>query len=275
MPKISIFLTQSLIYDDLQLKDKNVVVVDVLRATTTITVALNNGAKEVIPAESTPKAAKIKRGSANSLLCGERNGVKIVGFDLGNSPFEYEPTIVKNKSLIFSTTNGTNAIVKSRLAKNCVLASFLNVKTIVDFILSLNQDFTIVCSGKNNNFCTEDFICAGIIIKELLSGKPADIEYELSDVENAALELADRLVYEDGKVSEEKILYMLKKTEHGKFLISIGFEKDLTKCSEFNSLSCLPIYSKEVIKLKERIEHENNQRQQMKKINISGDKENS
>jgi len=274
MININIFLTQSLIYDDLQLKDKNVLVVDVLRATTTIAVALNNGAKEVIPAESTPKAAKIKRGSANALLCGERNGVKVVGFDLGNSPLEFDPALIKNKTLIFSTTNGTNAIVKSRLAKNCVLASFINLKTIIDFIIGLNQDFTIVCSGKNNNFCLEDFVCAGVIIKELLSCKPAEVEYALSDVEYAALELAEKYVYENGKVSENKIFEMMKKTEHGKFLMTLGFEKDLAKCSEYNSLLKLPIYSKEVIKLKEQIELEHNQRQQMKKINLSSEKGN-
>ncbi len=275
MPKINIFLMQSLISNDLQLKDKNVIMIDVLRATTTINIALNNGAKEVIPAENVLKAAKIKRGSANALLCGERGGKKIVGFDLGNSPLEYKPDLIKNKTLIFSTTNGTNAIVKARLAKDCVLASFNNIQAIVDYILDLNQDFEIVCSGKNNNFCMEDFVCAGNIIKELLDKKPANVQYELSDVENAALQLADRNVYINNKVDSGKILDMLKSTEHGKFLMTLGFEEDLVECSKFNSLLKIPIYAKEVIKLKEQIELENYQRQQMKKININGEKDNS
>ena len=148
------------------------------------------------------------------------------------------------------------------------------LKAIVDFLIELNENFTIVCSGKNSNFCLEDFVCAGVIIKELISCKPSDMEYVFSDVEIAALELAEKFVYENGKVSDKKILDMMKITEHGKFLTSLGFEKDLVKCSEFNSLLKLPIYSREVIRLKEQIEKENNQRQTMKKININGEKEN-
>ena len=111
-------MSQSLVPDELTLKDKNVVVVDVLRASSTILTALVNGAKEVIPAENVSVAARISKGLGNSVLCGERNGKVIEGFKLGNSPFEYTPEIVKSKSLVFSTTNGTVAISKSKFAKS-------------------------------------------------------------------------------------------------------------------------------------------------------------
>lgn len=270
MPKINIYLTHSLVADDLILKDKNVVVIDILRAGSTMTVALSNGAKEVIPAENVTKAAKINRGSSNSLLCGERGGKIVVGFNLGNSPLEFTEEKVKGKTLIFSTTNGTVSIVKSRLTKNCVIGCFLNITKVAEYILSLNQDFDLLCAGKLNNFCLEDFIFAGALIKEILKTKSADTEFELSDSEIAALNLAELLVYKNNELCSEKIYDMLKESEHGKFLISLGFEKDIELCSKADSVLFLPIFSKDVIKLKEQIELENSQRRGMKKIDLSG-----
>ena len=270
MIKISIFLSHSLVAEDLLLKDKNAVVIDILRAGSTMTIALSNGAKEVIPAENVTKAAKINRGSSNSLLCGERNGKIIVGFDLGNSPLEYTQEKVKGKTLIFSTTNGTVSIVKSRLTKNCVIGSFLNISKVVEYILSINQDFCFLCAGKLNNFCIEDFIFAGALIKEILKSKPDSIDIELNDSEYAALKLAELLVYKNDKLSPDLILQMFKVSEHGKFLISLGFGKDLEICSNINTHPLLPIFGKDVIKLKEQIELETSQRMGMKKINLSG-----
>jgi 2-phosphosulfolactate phosphatase len=270
MPKINIYLTHSLVADDLLLKDKNVVVIDILRAGSTMTVALANGAKEVIPAENVTKAAKINRGSSNSLLCGERGGRIVVGFNLGNSPLEFTEDKVKGKTLIFSTTNGTVSIVKSRLTKNCVIGCFLNISKVAEYILSLKQDFDFVCAGKLNNFCIEDFVFAGALIKEILKTKTGDTQFELNDPEIAALNLAELLIYNNDLLSSEKIYDMLKQSEHGKFLISLGFEKDIELCSKTDSYSYLPIFSRDVIKLKEQIELENTQRKGMKKIDISG-----
>ncbi|MBN1632804.1 MAG: 2-phosphosulfolactate phosphatase [Ignavibacteria bacterium] len=270
MIKISIFLSHSLVAEDLLLKDKNAVVIDVLRAGSTMTVALSNGAKEVIPAENVTKAAKINRGSSNSMLCGERNGKLVVGFDFGNSPLEFTQEKVKGKTLIFSTTNGTVSIVKSRLTKNCVIGSFLNISKIVEYILSVNQDFYLLCAGKLNNFCIEDFVFAGAVIKEILKVKSDNINIELNDPEYTALKLAELLVYKNDELSSDLILDMFKISEHGKFLISLGFEKDLEICSRINTYPFLPIFSKDIIKLKEQIELETSQRMGMKKINLSG-----
>ncbi|MBL0107688.1 MAG: 2-phosphosulfolactate phosphatase [Ignavibacteria bacterium] len=88
MKSINILLTQSLVQDDLTLKDKNVIILDVLRATSTIAVALTNGAKEIIPTENIATAVRVAKGSKNSILCGERNGKIVDGFNLGNSPLE-------------------------------------------------------------------------------------------------------------------------------------------------------------------------------------------
>ena len=263
MPKVEIYLAQYLIKDDLTFKDKNVVIIDVLRATSTMTVALANGAKEIIPAETVSNAARIARGSNNSLLCGERGSKIIEGFDLGNSPFEFIPEKIKDKSLIFSTTNGTLSIVKSKLAKSCVLASFLNLSKVIEYIENLKEDVILVCSGKLNNFCLEDAVCAGVIMKKLLE---EDDKIEINDPEFAALELSKLFALKNNKISSEKILDLLKISEHGKYLTSVGFEKDLEFCSKVDAYPFLPMYIKGAIRLKEKIEDETNTKDQMKKI---------
>jgi 2-phosphosulfolactate phosphatase len=267
MQKIDVYLTQSLINDDLFLKDKNVVVVDVLRATTTITVALANGAREIIPAESVTIAARISKGLGKSLLCGERNGIIVEGFNLGNSPFEYSSEKIKDKSLIFSTTNGTLSITKSRLAKSCVLGSFVNLLKTVEHIKSLEGDIIILCSGKLNTFCIEDAVCTGLIINNLLETEKD--KYELNDSAYACLKLGKILATKVGKPSSEKILGMLKESEHGKYLTELGFGEDLKICSEIDSYPHLPVYYNGTIKLPEKIESETNQKSQLKKIKIS------
>ena len=277
MINITLYLTQSLVTDDLLLKDRNVIVVDILRATTTMIVALTNGAKDIIPSETASKAAKIARGSGNSLLCGEREGVIIKGFNLGNSPLEFTPEKITNKSLIFSTTNGTVSIVKSRFAKNCVLGSFVNLSKVVEYIKSLNEDFTILCAGKLNNFCLEDVVCAGLIINRLLSFQPLSLNinsdsYVLKDPEMVAVKLADIYAIDNNSPSSEKIYSMLKTSEHGKYLTSLGFDEDLKICSMLDSYPYLPIYKNSVLKLREKIESEEFQKQQlrMKRIDITG-----
>ncbi len=269
MPKITLYITHSLIADDLLLKDKNVVVIDVLRTCTSITVALQNKAKEIIPSESVAKAAKLKRGTGETLLCGEKNGKTIPGFNLGNSPYEFKESIIRGKTLVFCTTNGTVSIVKSRLAKNCIIGSFVNINKVVDFLSTIKEDIIILCAGKQNNFSLEDFICAGAMIKEIMKIVGSDY-YELNDAERSALTLSECLVYADNNIIPEKVQRLLHSTEHGKYLRSLRFYEDIDISAGVNTYPILPILYKDVIKLKEQIDFEISQRQQMKKIDLSG-----
>jgi 2-phosphosulfolactate phosphatase len=267
-------LSQSLVPDELTLKDKNVVVVDVLRASSTILTALVNGAKEVIPAENVSVAARISKGLGNSILCGERNGKVIEGFKLGNSPFEYTPENIKSKSLIFSTTNGTVAIAKSKFAKSCVLASFLNLNAVVKHLLAINDDFTIVCSGKLNDFCVEDSVYAGLIIAKLfeLNNKA---NYTLLDSGYISYQISKQLIYKNSKPDQHRVLNMFKKSEHGKYLLSLGFDNDLEYCSNIDLLNGLPVFKNNIIKLKESFDSEASEKSKMKRVNISNKTGNS
>ncbi len=227
--------------DEMRLKDKNIVVIDVLRASTSIATALQNGAKEIIPVSNVESVVKISGSLFGdvTLRAGERNGKMIEGFNLGNSPAEYKEENVKGKSIIFMTTNGSVAMVKGRHAKNLVVAGFVNLSAVVSFLKDLDGDFMIMCAGKENDFCIEDAVCAGKIINKFEHESQQDLV--LNDAAVAAVTL--------DKILGKNILKMLKTSLHGKYLSEIGFEKDLELCAGIDSIPVLPTLSGNVIRL--------------------------
>lgn len=225
--------------DELSLRGKNVVVVDVLRASTTIAMALHNGAKEIIPVATIEGAVKVSGSLFGdvTLRGGERNGKVIEGFDLGNSPGEYTQEAVKGKSIIYTTTNGSAAMVKARYAKNTVLAGFTNLSKVVSFLKELKEDVIIMCAGKQNDFCLEDAVCAGMILSKLQKSIRGLV---LDDAGSASIIIFEKF----GK----NIVRMLQETDHGKFLTHIGFGEDLKFCAAIDSIPVLPVMSGNVIK---------------------------
>jgi 2-phosphosulfolactate phosphatase len=231
--------------DELQLREKNIVVIDVLRSSTTVAVALHNGAREIIPVASIESAVKISGSLFGevTLRGGERNGKMIDGFNLGNSPKEYSFSTVNGKSIIFCTTNGSVAMHKSRYARNLAIAAFVNVSAVVEFMKEVNNDFLFICSGRASsfgNFSLEDAVCAGMILQKLQDEK--EVTTELSDSARASL-----MLY---RSFGRSILKMLKTSDHGQYLAEIGFEDDLKLCAAIDSVPALPVLSGTVIKLK-------------------------
>lgn len=226
--------------DELSMRGRNVVIIDVLRATTTICTALRNGAREIIPTPDVVNATKISSNLSSEarLLGGERQGKKIDGFDLGNSPAEYTPEKVTGKSIIFSTTNGAGAIYKCRYASTALIASFVNVSAIVQAVAEIGGTWTILCSGRQGAFSVEDAACAGMIISQVEA---------LTDVDIEDAGLTAVILYKNFKKS---ILGMLKKSMHGKYLISIGFEDDLALCAKVDSVPVVPVASGQSVKLR-------------------------
>lgn len=156
------------------MRNKTVVVIDVLRATSTMVTALMNGAKAIIPVGDMGEASKIAQNvdSDNYMLCGEKDGVKIEGYDLGNSPLEYTKEAVKGKTLIFNTTNGTKAIKKSMASADIYISSFLNLSATVDKLREeTDRDVVLVCAGWKGRLAFEDTLLAGCIIHNLNDGK--------------------------------------------------------------------------------------------------------
>jgi 2-phosphosulfolactate phosphatase len=213
-------------------KDKTVAVVDVLRASTTIAFAMSRGCERIIPVASVEAAMNLTSSLEKkvTLLGGEREGKRIDGFDLGNSPLEYTTDVVKGKAVVLATTNGTKAISMSQGAKEILVTSFVNMASVVERAGGLEGDsLTVVCAGENGTFALEDAVCAGMLIERF--GETREIE--LNDGAEAA-----RCLYGQHRNS---IVDLLKQCEHGRFLEKLGFAKDLDICSRVDSLSILPV----------------------------------
>lgn len=226
--------------DELFFTGKTTVVIDVLRASSTIITALANGAKEVVPVGTVEFAVKVSGGifGGQTLLGGERNTKKIEGFALGNSPSEYTKEIVNGKSIVFYSTNGSRAIVKAKYSANLFVCSFNNLKALAKHIKKLNEDVVILCAGNNNFFSLEDSVCAGMLISELIAGTK---KAELTDASTSALTLF--------KSFGKNIFKMLSETDHGQLLITNSFEEDLKACAEIDSTEVIPFYAGNALKV--------------------------
>jgi 2-phosphosulfolactate phosphatase len=228
--------------DELALRERTVVVIDVLRASTTIITALSNGAREIIPVATVESAVKISGNLFGDviLLGGERNGRMIDGFNLGNSPSEYTGERVRGKAVIFSTTNGSQALVKARYARELFVCGFVNMGTVADALWRTPRDFTIVCAGNDGNLSMEDSVCAGMLISRVAAGGEA-----VSDLSDGAL--VARTLY---RTFGRGILKMIRSSDHGRHLMEIGFGEDLKFCAGIDTLPVLPLLEGNVIKLR-------------------------
>ena len=237
--KINVLLSPHNV-DELYFSNKTTVVIDVLRATTVIVTALENGAREVIPVGSVDFAMKVSGNAfgGQTLLGGERNTNKIEGFYLGNSPSEYTSETVTGKSIILYTTNGSKAIVKAKFSENLFICSFKNLKAIANHIVKLKKDVEILCAGSNGMFCIEDTVCAGRLISEI-SSLASDLE--LTDAAKASAVL--------NKSFGDNIFEMLKNAEHGQKLINNGYEDDLNECAAIGVSDVIPFYNSGVVKV--------------------------
>lgn len=215
------------------LADKKVVAIDVLRATSTIVTALGNKASEVIPVVEPVEVADLARkiGPRECITGGERKGLKIEGFDLGNSPLEYTSEKVAGKKVVLCTTNGTKAIKWAQGAGEILTGSFLNLAVVVEYLQACGQDAVLLCSGRDHGLCLEDLACAGMMVDQLKSGQTG----ELTDSAKLAL-----YVYEK---AANKLEAFLKETQHGRYLQEIGLEKDIYECVSLNKYPLLPKYA--------------------------------
>ena len=153
---------------DAAFRGKAVVVIDVLRANTSIAYARANGAEKLIPTASIEAATRLATSldRATTLLCGEREGRPISGFDLGNSPLEFTNETVAGKTLIMTTTNGTETIARLDGAREIVVCSLVNVSAVARYLRE-ESELSIACSGKLGAFSLEDAVCAGSLIVRL------------------------------------------------------------------------------------------------------------
>jgi 2-phosphosulfolactate phosphatase len=242
--RISIFFTP-LGLTSADIAGKPVIVVDVLRATTTIITALANGARAVIPAAASDEAARIaqnlERGSV--LLAGERRLEPISGFDLGNSPREMTPEVVSGKTLVMFTTNGTPAIQAAEAGDPVFVGAALNFSAVVaraQPIVAAQGELSILCAGRERGFALEDAYAAGRFAQALLppGGRR---KVMLNDSAVAALELIKR--YGD------RWKRAVSASAAARALVAKGYKDDLPVATEADRYDLVPVYAERQITL--------------------------
>ena len=207
------------------LTGKTVVVTDILRATTTITFAMANGATVITPVLTPADAFRLAADQPNTLIGGERGGMKVDGFDLGNSPREYIQAIVSDRQVVLTTTNGTRTLQACRAAERVLVGSFLNLRATVDRLAQVEGELVLACSGREGGFCTEDTVFAGACVAAL--GK-----VQLTDAAETA-----KILYQ---THSEDLLGMLRNCYHGQSLANIGLGEDLEFCAQMNLVDVVP-----------------------------------
>ncbi len=206
----------------LDLTGRFAVVIDVLRATTTITSALTNGAAAVIPRARLKGCRAMRMIEPNLLLGGERGGRRPTDFNLGNSPREYTAERIAGRRIAFSTTNGTRALAGCHDARAVWIAAFTNCAAVARTLSRVGRNTTLVCAGKLRLANMEDTACAGAIVDSLHAAGVA-----LSDRARIAWAVYDQ--------HRSNIKTMLRGSSHGRKLIDLGLGADIDLCANLDS----------------------------------------
>lgn len=213
-------------------EQQTVVIVDVLRATSCMTTALAHQIESITPFAQLPDCLALK--AQGYLTAGERDGKKVNGFDLGNSPFEYMDPGLKGKKIAFTTTNGTQAIAKSMGAQSIVIGSFLNLSAAVRYLRQVETDILIVCSGWRGRVNMEDTVFAGALVEKL------------SDQFEPACDapvIAQRLYGE----ARHNLADFLKDSSHIKRLQRLNIQRDIDFCLREDVYDIIPLIRDNVI----------------------------
>jgi 2-phosphosulfolactate phosphatase len=175
----------------LELGGRSAVVVDVLRATTTVVAAFEAGCRRIVPVAD-PDAARREAAAlpaGECLVAGEEQGDPIPGFDLGNSPLEYAAERVRGRTIVLTTTNGTRAMIAARAAAAATVAALSNLDAAAAWCLAAGRDVTVLCAGEKGEFSLEDAVGAGLLVERVAAGAGSA---ELSDAAVAARLLGER-----------------------------------------------------------------------------------
>ncbi len=209
-------------------KDCIVVVIDVLRTTSSICVALHYGANSIIPVNRLEEAAEYKK--KGYLVAVERNGTKVDGFDFGNSPLHFMNPLVHGKDIVLTTTNGTYAIHMARKACQVVIGSFLNLDVLCQYLIRQDRHVIILCAGWNNAFNLEDTLLAGALSYRLRS------HFVFGNSRDACI--AAEYLY---LLARNDMNRFLKESCYRQRLEQLGIEKDVEFCLTANTAPVIPV----------------------------------
>jgi len=230
--RVQLYLTSGPLHK-VEFENKTVVVVDVLRSSTSICTMLKAGAKGVIPTAGPGEAGEMwsKLGQENTVLAGEREGTRIENFQLGNSPLEFSRETVGGKNVVLCTTNGTGIFARVAKAGLIIAGGLVNVSTAAAAVAEAGNDTIIVCAGHEGGFSIEDTLCGGMLISLLKYSHRCQLD--LNDAASLAL-----LFYE---ANRSNLKEAIGRGEHGRFLTEIGFGRDVEISAEVDSRPVLPV----------------------------------
>lgn len=241
--KLNVYALPSLVTPD-ELAGGTVVVIDVLRASTTIACALEAGASQIIPclevADAKSLASQFPREEV--LLAGERGGLPIAGFDLGNSPSDYTPDRVGGKTILFTTTNGTRAMLACRQADRVLIGAFVNATSIAQQLVGCER-IHLLCAGTEDAYSRDDILMAGLLVDRLQ--RQSGILYELNAQaitarENWTSSFAVPYAVGAEPLPAELLVKELRRSLGGRNLVAIGLEADIDTAAEIDRFHVVP-----------------------------------
>lgn len=231
MRQLHVHLLPSL-FEPAEVRGASVVICDILRASTTMTYALANGAECVVPCGTVEEAKRRKTEAipGQCLLGGERGGVKIEGFDLSNSPQDYGPDVVRGKTVVFTTTNGTHALLRSLQADEILVGAFVNLSAVADYLNQSPRPIHIVCAGTDGKITSEDVLFAGALAERLLAQK------ETREVTDSTELAYHHWRAERGDGTSSAIETALRKSQGGRNLMRLGYSSDIALSASIDSV---------------------------------------
>lgn len=229
--RIDVYATCTKLPDNL-ICDCAAIMVDQLRASASIITAIKNGASQVIPTAEPGEAAMIAQQLGREVvLCGERGGLKLPGFTLGNSPLEFTRQAIRAKTVIMCTTNGTAAILNVKNAAKVFIGSMINCSAVARAAYDTGRNIIIQCAGTEGQFSIDDILAAGAIISTIRRYAPVDVT-------GNDLGLCAAMLYSDH--IDKKL--DLNTTKHYAHLKKLGFEDDLEYCFLEDTTDIVPTF---------------------------------
>lgn len=231
LPKLETCFSPSLLhlYD---IRQSIVVIIDVFRATSTIAAALHNGAKEIIPIDSVEKCIALGSATPHAITAGERDGKVTPGLQHGNSPLEYAPDFVKDKTLLLTTTNGTRLLHMCNEASEIITGSFLNLGAVCDYLRSANKDVLLACASWKDRYNLEDSLFAGAVYDTI--GQYFNMN---CDSTRAATHLY--------RLAKNDLYGFIQDSSHFLRLAKFGLEYDMEYCCQIDQHNVLVKYTGE------------------------------
>ncbi len=232
MPKIEVCLTPALL-DLYPIENSIVVVIDILRATSSITYGIENGAEAIIPVMNVEDC--LAYADQGFLLAAERNGEVVAGYDFGNSPFSYTAEKVAGKTIVLTTTNGTKAMhLAQERAYQVIVGSFLNLSAVCEYLKKENKDVLLLCAGWKDNFNLEDTLFAGAVVEQLQGDFTVGDDSSVAALDMYQLAKGDLRAY-------------LQKSSHNHRLIKLNIEEDVRFCLKIDVCKAIPVLQGEML----------------------------